>query len=413
MARIFISYKREDKEKVFKIKDQIEKAICEECWIDLDGIESDAQFMNVIIKAINASEIVLFMYSKAHSKISKFDKDWTVRELNFAAKKNKRIVFINLDDSALTDQFEFMYGTQQQIRASSIDSMSNLFRDLRKWMNKDEHILSNTNSTTNINISNNNAKNISSVHLSHTHTFCVNGVEFNMIRVEGGTFSMGEVSKFTYFFGERELNKHDVTLHSYAIGETPVTQALWKAVMGNNPSKFKGDENPVECVSWTDCQEFIKRISKITNTEFSLLTEAQWEFAARGGNKYTINTWTGVHYSGAGPRKYKEVAWCKENSGKTTHPVKTKKPNELGIYDMSGNVWEWCIDRYGNYTFSHQYDPIGPSKGSERVIRGGSWYNDFTNLTVTCRNKECIDKRFSNIGFRLCIPDLETSPFFK
>lgn len=136
MARIFISYKRVDKDKVFRIKGQIESAIGEKCWIDLDGIESDAQFKNVIIKAINECEIVLFMYSKAHSKIVDFEKDWTVRELNFAQKKNKRIVFVNLDGSPLTDTFEFDYGTKQQIDALSQQAILRLISDLKKWLGK-------------------------------------------------------------------------------------------------------------------------------------------------------------------------------------------------------------------------------------------------------------------------------------
>jgi len=135
MARIFISYKRVDKVKVFKIKDQIESALGEKCWIDLDGIESDAQFKNVIIKAINECEVVLFMYSKAHSMIVDFEKDWTVRELNFASNKNKRIVFINIDGSPLTDLFVFDYGTKQQVDATLPGPLEKLKTDLSKWLN--------------------------------------------------------------------------------------------------------------------------------------------------------------------------------------------------------------------------------------------------------------------------------------
>lgn len=134
MARIFISYKRVDRDKVFKIKDQIESALGEKCWIDLDGIESDAQFKNVIIKAINDCEIVLFMYSKAHSNIVDFEKDWTVRELNFAHKRGKRIVFINLDRSVLSDVFEFDYGTKQQVDGMSKESLHHLCEDVSKWL---------------------------------------------------------------------------------------------------------------------------------------------------------------------------------------------------------------------------------------------------------------------------------------
>lgn len=135
MARIFISYKRVDKDKVFKIKDKIESAIGEQCWIDLDGIESDAQFKNVIINAINNAEIVLFMYSKSHIKIVDFENDWTVRELNFAKAKKKRIVFINIDGSPLTDEFAFDYGTKQQVDARLDKNVDKLISDIRKWLN--------------------------------------------------------------------------------------------------------------------------------------------------------------------------------------------------------------------------------------------------------------------------------------
>lgn len=135
MSRIFISYKRVDKDKVFKIKDQIESALGEKCWIDLDGIESDAQFANVIIKAINECEVVLFMYSKAHSKIVDFETDWTVRELNFAERRDKRIVFVNIDGSPLTDAFEFTYGMKQQVYGKSSQALSHMITDLKKWLN--------------------------------------------------------------------------------------------------------------------------------------------------------------------------------------------------------------------------------------------------------------------------------------
>ena len=134
MARIFISYKRVDKDKVFKLKNQIESQTGEKCWIDLDGIESDAQFKNVIINAIKQCEVVLFMYSKAHATITDFEKDWTVRELNFAAAKNKRIVFINLDGTPLTDEFSFDYGLKQQVDGQSSEAVARLIADLTKWL---------------------------------------------------------------------------------------------------------------------------------------------------------------------------------------------------------------------------------------------------------------------------------------
>ena len=203
---------------------------------------------------------------------------------------------------------------------------------------------------------------------SNVETFTVKGVEFKMIKVEGGTFSMGATSEQTNYDND-EKPVHSVTLSDYYIGETEVTQELWEAVMGSNPSGFKGDnQRPVERVSWNDCQEFIKELNRLTGKEFRLPTEAEWEYAARGG-KYSKD----YAYKYSGSNNADEVAWCHYNSGGMTHSVKTKKANKLGLYDMSGNVWEWCNDRYGDYQSNSQTNPTGPSEGEYRVLRGGSW----------------------------------------
>ncbi len=168
-----------------------------------------------------------------------------------------------------------------------------------------------------------------------SQTFTVNGVSFKMIFVEGGTFTMGATAELESDALGGEKPTHRVTLSSYMIGETEVTQELWQAVMGGNPSLHKGARNPVEWVSWNDCQEFIDKLNRLTGRKFGLPTEAQWEYAARGGNRSK-----GYKYSGS--NNIDELAWYDGNSG--THLVATKKPNELGIYDMSGNLWEWCQD---------------------------------------------------------------------
>ena len=199
--------------------------------------------------------------------------------------------------------------------------------------------------------------------------FTVNGVSFEMVRVEGGTFRMGATSEQEADDWDREKPVHSVTLSGYYIGKTEVTQALWKAVMGINPSRFKGDYLPVENVSWDDCQEFIRKLNSMTGQNFRLPTEAEWEFACRGGNNSR-----GYKYSGS--NNLGSVAWYDGNSGNKTHPVGTKAPNELGIYDMSGNVWEWCADWYGDYSSGAQTNPTGPYGGSNRVYRGGSWNYD-------------------------------------
>ena len=199
--------------------------------------------------------------------------------------------------------------------------------------------------------------------------FTVNGVSFEMVRVEGGTFRMGATSEQEADDWDREKPVHSVTLSSYYIGKTEVTQVLWEAVMGINPSRFKGDYLPVENVSWDDCQEFIRKLNSMTGQNFRLPTEAEWEFACRGGNNSR-----GYKYSGS--NNLGSVAWYDGNSGNKTHPVGTKAPNELGIYDMSGNVWEWCADWYGDYSSGAQTNPTGPYGGSNRVYRGGSWNYD-------------------------------------
>lgn len=216
-------------------------------------------------------------------------------------------------------------------------------------------------------------------------TFDISGVQFNMVGVEGGTFSMGGTAEQGDDASSSEFPVHQVTLSDFSIGQTPVTQRLWRAVMGKNPSYFSGDlSRPVEKVSWDDCQEFITKLNEMTGKKFRLPTEAEWEFAARGG---TLSK--GYKYSGSDVLE--EVGWCSSNASKTTHPVGLKKANELGLYDMSGNVREWCYDWYGAYSYSStpQVNPTGPETGNvkydDRVLRGGSWNYQATYCRVSAR----------------------------
>ena len=223
-------------------------------------------------------------------------------------------------------------------------------------------------------------------------TCTVGNVQFNMIRVEGGTFMMGATSD------QKKPEKdgspvHRVTLSTYYIGETEVTQELWEAVMGRNPSHFKGMSLPVECVSWNDCQEFLLKLNQMTGLKFRLPTEAEWEYAARGGSKSR-----GYQYSGSD--KIKNVAWYLTRE---THDVKTKLPNELGIYDMSGNVSEWCQDWYGDYGVVAQTNPTGPSSGSYRVHRGGSWLSLARYCRVSFRSSSTPGSRHFILGLRLAL----------
>jgi len=228
----------------------------------------------------------------------------------------------------------------------------------------------------------------------------VNGVAFYMVKVSGGTFQMGATSEQGGDADSDEEPVHQVTLSDYYIGETEVTQELWQAVMGSNPSYFSGLLLPVERVSWDNCQTFITKLNALTGMQFRLPTEAEWEFAARGGNSSQ-----GYKYSGS--NNIDDVAWyysySNYNTHYNTHKVGTKAPNELGLYDMSGNVWEWCQDWADSYSSSAQTNPTGPTSGSSRVYRGGSWDRSAWNCRVSNRNGDSPGHQFFNLGLRLAL----------
>lgn len=218
----------------------------------------------------------------------------------------------------------------------------------------------------------------------------------NMVKVEGSTFTMGATPEQGNDAYEYERPAHQVTLSDYYIGRYEVTQKEWQAVMGDNPSKFYGDNLPVDYVSWNDCQDFINKLNQLTGLKFRLPTEAEWEFAARGGKQSK-----GYKYSGSDNAK--NIAWYEKNSGSKPHQVGTKEPNELGIYDMSGNVGEWCGDWYGRYSSSAQTNPTGPSSGSRRVVRGGSWSISAWYCRVSLRYYYFPSDRDYDLGFRVVL----------
>ena len=222
------------------------------------------------------------------------------------------------------------------------------------------------------------------------------GISIEMVKVEAGTFMMGATPEMKNpIFKEEPV--HQVTLtKDYYIGKYEVTQALWKAVMGNNPSFNEGGNLPVERMSYTECLMFISKLNDMTGMIFRLPTEAEWEFAARGGRKNR-----GYQYSGG--NKLSDVAWYDANSNYKTHPVGTKLANELGIYDMSGNVAEFCHDRYETYSETPQIDPIG--KGKSLVRRGGSWREGTWFCRSSCREDQLPGDYGYTTGFRLVLSE--------
>lgn len=227
-------------------------------------------------------------------------------------------------------------------------------------------------------------------------TITANGVMFTMVFVKGDTFTMGATAEQGSKADADEKPAHSVTLSDYYIGETEVTQALWMAVMGeNNPSEYKGPGLPVELVSWEDCDFFIDKLNALTGMKFRLPTEAEWEYAARGGNK-------SHGYKYAGSNDIASVAWYESNSDEKTHPVKLKAPNELGLYDMTGNVWEWCFDGYGPYSSAPQTNPQGIDDAEANSSRGGSYINSPDDSRVSARSYSP-GYISSGLGFRLAM----------
>jgi formylglycine-generating enzyme required for sulfatase activity len=221
--------------------------------------------------------------------------------------------------------------------------------------------------------------------------------QYNMVPVRGGTFTMGCTPEQGSDCYDDEKPSHQVTVSDFYIGKYEVTQKEWREVMGSDPPElaFKGcDACPVERVSWNDIQEFLSKLNAKTGKTYRLPTEAEWEYAARGGSQSR-------GYKYAGSNSLDEVAWYTDNSGSKTHPVGQKKANELGLYDMSGNVWEWCWDWYGGYGEAAQSDPRGPSEGTDRVLRGGGWYYFAESCRSASRLTSYPDYRINYVGFRL------------
>ena len=210
-----------------------------------------------------------------------------------------------------------------------------------------------------------------------------NDVCIEMVKVGTGTFMMGA----TYEMNSPSLNAKPIQRvnikKAFYLGKTEVSQALWLAVMGSNPSFHKGGNLPVHNVSWNECQEFLRKLNSMTKLKFRLPTEIEWEYAAKGGNK-------SQNFKFSGSDVLNDVAWYEENSGNTPHLVGTKNPNELGLYDMSGNVWEWCQDKY---------------EGKRRILRGGCWFNRAKSCLVLCRVSGLPNEERSGIGFRLALSE--------
>ena len=394
-------------------------------YIDKDGNRVlDAQAYNNINEVYGmyegvtayASEDGLFgVMSREGEKLirDKYDVLYPLKNGTFIAMRNDKVGIVDKNDNVLID-FEYESIAKLKKNRFLVKERDNSFTIVDE---NNHEICKDSFSDVSFSFTNEAAFSDASTRLSEfsketVKTFTVNGVTFKMNIVEGGTFIMGSTAK------EDEMPPHEVSVNTFYIGETEVTQELWSTVMGNNPSKLRGTQLPVTNVTWHDCQNFISRLNSITGEQFRLPTEAEWEFAAKGGI-YSAG------YKFSGSNVLDDVAWNYYNSGDDVildqtngwnyhdavcnnyrpHPAASKRPNELGLYDMSGNVWEWCQDWYSPnyYSNSSADNPMGPNAGTERVLRGGGWQDDQGGATTTLRSKLAPSKNWPDTGLRLAL----------
>lgn len=352
-------------------------------WIDTVGLMSGDDFVNRTIHAIESSAVFVF-FASAYS----YESSYAMRELEYAIAMNKTIIPIMLDDEKMSSRISLYLSTINWIDARDRNYLNYQVQALVKRIG----IIDNYN----VNIG------------QSSKLATINDYEIEMIRVEGGLFTMGTTLQ-QGGTNEDERPVHNVRVDSYYIAPTPVTQELWQNVMGakvnlwqklvgNTTSNSKNKNYPVVNISWNDCSRFIEKLNALTGKEFRLPTEAEWEFAAKGGARGRMN---GYKYSGG--NNIHRVSWNFENSDGTIHEVAKLQPNELGIYDMSGNVWEWCEDWYAPYPIDLVENPKGPNVGDKKVCRGGSWKSIGRDCRISIRKSEYPSNRSFDIGFRLAL----------
>lgn len=425
---VFISYSRKDYDKVKAVKDEIDRLVGIDCWMDLNGIESGEWFKKVIISAINRHDTLLFMLTP-----NSMNSPFAMKELGFAARKGKRIVLVDLENTQLNDDFLFDYSEKDNIDWNEPLQHDKFIMNLQVWFPKKStqeigNTKINTEHSPKINHVESDTENSCRVNSVCDDTFVVRvgNIQFNMIRVDGGTLEIGATQEQLPDAEGNEYPPHCITLPTYYIGQFPVTQNLWEKVIGYNHSRNQHSEMmlttaanaqnlfqkaigsvlniadtnnnddsdlghyPVENISFNDAKKFVNRLSEMTNLKFDLPTEEEWEYAARGGQK-------SCHYRYAGSNHIDDVAWYRQNSSLNTHPVGEKQPNELGIYDMSGNVWEWTKSKANSYGSDISTD------NNKYIRRGGSVFHVSKNCRVSFRYEKKRADSSPGSGLRVVI----------
>lgn len=367
---VFISYSRKDKEIAETVFDTLQKAGIN-AFID-KGIVGGKDFLSEIANKIDASKLFLFLASK-----NLYEAHYAPDEVAYAKshKPRETIYCYFIDDSVLPKMFDFAFAAINQRKMSDTPLNSAFVEEIRELLGKElpSHLKP-------------------SLISGEVFPVGIKDLSFDMVRVEGGQMMIGATTEQESDAESNEFPPHLVSLPTFYIGKVLVTQDLWEDVMGYNKSHFhKGDPRfPAESLSFDEATEFACRLSKMTNIQFSLPTEEEWEYAARGGQKSQ-----GFRY--AGSDNLDEVAWYRKNSGRHTHPVGEKKPNELGLYDMCGNVWEWT------QTPAHSYATNIEIGGNMIIRRGGSWCHEAKNCRVSHRHVSDHTKKTSGLGLRVAI----------
>lgn len=377
---VFISYSRDDSTIADEICSAFDK-VGITYFIDRKRMGGVSNYVTKIAEEIDNSRVMLLLAS-ANSYTSKF----VTIELHYAFNHNIVVLPYSLDETLPPKDFEILliHANWHYRNADPIDTT--LLASVSELIKNEQHKLNEYKPTTidkGLPITGDNT-------LTIQHGTC----QFDMIRVEGGKLLIGATEEQVNA-EKNEHPAHEVTLSTFYIGKYPITQDVWESVMGYNRSRFKQDPDgykllPVESITYDEAQEFVRRLSEITKLRFSLPTEEEWEYAARGGQKT-------MHYQYAGGNDINEVAWYKGNSNAYTHPVGLKKPNELGIYDMCGNVWEWTE------TPAHAYGLAIEAKGDIFIRRGGSWWHEASNCRLSYRYASARSKKTSGLGLRVVI----------
>ncbi|MBR6018444.1 MAG: SUMF1/EgtB/PvdO family nonheme iron enzyme [Paludibacteraceae bacterium] len=410
--QVFISYSTRDQQKVRKVKQHLEEAGIP-CWMADESIKSGEQFKTVIVKAIKQCDVFLF-FSSADANTS----PWTIKEINTAVHLGKPIVPVRLDNTPYNDSILFDIGCLDYVDLSGITKMKpgldKLVQTLQGVLNMAPAERKTKRSVWKpvlwtllallviaaaiVCIPRFIKPSVEKTTLPNGDiVFTIDTVHLKMIQIKGGTFMMGSNTR-----DDDQQPAHQVQLYDYYLSETEITQELWETVMGNNPSKNRNMQNlPVDNVSWEDCRQFIEQLNLLTGESFRMPTEAQWEYAARGGEH-------GQDTLYAGSNDISEVTLYHPEEKRYVLPVRTAgKPNYLGLYDMTGNVFEWCSDGYCLYPKGLIINPHGDDESKRRIMRGGSWYNsELRTLTVTFRGtREEGGLPRQDIGLRLAIDE--------